>query len=84
MAQGSTFYCWGKNSVGELGLGHTNPVTEPTLFAHVKSQNLEFVHVVGGWSHTLALTGKGAIYSWEQGYENALSTGHGHQDMVNS
>lgn len=38
VTSGSTMYCWGKNSVGELGLGHTNPVNEPAIHGLVKAQ----------------------------------------------
>lgn len=52
----------GENEWGSLGLGHKNPVTEPTEIESLRGKRI--LSVVNGAKHVLALTGDGEVYSW--------------------
>nr|XP_014345328.1 PREDICTED: probable E3 ubiquitin-protein ligase HERC1 [Latimeria chalumnae] len=47
-------YSWGSNSEGQLGLGHTNPMKEPTLVTALQGQNIR--QISAGRSHSAAWT----------------------------
>ena len=50
-------WVWGRNDRGQLGLGHTDPVKEPTMMS------LKAVTAVSaGYDHSLFLTSKGGVY----------------------
>lgn len=63
-----TLYCWGENSYGQLGLGHSNYVDTPTKVAdNVKS--------VAADIHTLILKNDGTV--WSCGYNYCGQLGNG-------
>ncbi|XP_035991716.1 probable E3 ubiquitin-protein ligase HERC1 isoform X6 [Fundulus heteroclitus] len=47
-------YAWGSNSEGQLGLGHTNHVREPTLVAALQGKNIN--QISAGRCHSAAWT----------------------------
>lgn len=55
-------YSFGKNSFGQLGLGHNSPVQEPVFLNYLNSKRIE--EVVCGSDHTLALTDEGEVFAW--------------------
>ncbi|KTF92774.1 hypothetical protein cypCar_00003724 [Cyprinus carpio] len=47
-------YAWGSNSEGQLGLGHTNHVREPTLISALQGKNIQ--QISAGRCHSAAWT----------------------------
>lgn len=65
-------YCWGDNSVGELGNGTTTSSTVPVLV----SGGLTFASVsAGGGPHTCGVTSTGAAYCWGDNSVGELGNG---------
>jgi alpha-tubulin suppressor-like RCC1 family protein len=64
-------YCWGDNSVGQLGNGSTSVQLEPAPV----SGNLGFVEISVGGMHTCAVATSKALYCW--GYNNHAQGGDG-------
>lgn len=64
-------YAWGYNNCGQLGLGHTEPVSTPTAVA----TTVRFVAIEAGEYHTIALTADGQLYAW--GYNKFGQIGQG-------
>ena len=64
-------YCWGYNSVGELGNGTTTNSATPVAV----SGGLTFATVSGGADHTCGVTPAGAAYCW--GYNGDGELGNG-------
>ena len=65
-------YCWGNNSVGELGNGSTTPSAFPVLV----SGGLKFSSIALGSGHTCGLTTAGAVYCWGGNYYGQLGNGN--------
>lgn len=61
-------YCWGENSHGQLGLGHSNYVDTPTKIT-------DNVKCVAANSHTLILKNDGTV--WSCGYNYCGQLGNG-------
>jgi hypothetical protein len=57
--QGSAF-CWGSNTIGQLGTGDLEPRTLPTPVAG----GLRFTAIAAGAEHTCGLTLEGTTYCW--------------------
>ena len=81
-AQGqSQVYAWGANRFGELGLGHNNAVTAPTLLPFPDSlANWTLNNIVCGESSTLAIfqnaEGQSQVYAWGDNSFGELGLGH--------
>ncbi|XP_030048008.1 E3 ISG15--protein ligase HERC5 [Microcaecilia unicolor] len=58
-------YSWGRNSMGQLGLGHTNSQCCPTLVASLEHKRTVFVSC--GESHTAVLTKDGQLMTFGAG-----------------
>lgn len=56
---------WGDNSKGQLGLGHKENVTMPTLVEELA--NHAIVNLSCGTWHVCAITAEGEMYSWGDG-----------------
>ena len=66
-------YCWGRNRMGELGVGNLNTQLTPT--AALAPMNSGIAQVGTGEEHTCALTDSGAVYCW--GRNNYAQVGAG-------
>ena len=63
-------YTWGWNRFGQLGLGHSRDVNEPTA-ASLPACAL----VTSGWRHTMAVTTDGRLYTFGRGVGGQLGIG---------
>lgn len=54
-----TLWAWGDNRFGQLGLGHTSGVTEPT---QVGAETI-WESVAAGWRHTMAIRTDGTLWA---------------------
>lgn len=54
-------WAWGDNSSGQLGLGHTRPVTEVALVSGLSGRALA---VSAGTQHSAALLADGSVWVW--------------------
>ena len=79
-AQGA-MYCWGRNSLGQLGTTTSNNTEDPNQTPTVVPGNLTFVAIAAGTSHTCGLVSGGTAYCWGQNYKGQLgnSTGLGEE-----
>ena len=68
-------WAWGDNSSGQLGLGHTRPVTGPTAVTGLTGRARV---VVAGAQHSAALMAGGTVWVW--GANNMGQTGSGAAD----
>lgn len=67
-------YTWGGGEHGQLGHGDKVNKTVPTLVESLKDKMV--VQITCGWSHTVALTDDGEVYTWGNGDHGKL----GHND----
>ncbi|MCX5784055.1 MAG: hypothetical protein NTX59_00010 [Elusimicrobia bacterium] len=71
-----TLWAWGRNDLGQLGLGHTTSTPTPT---QVGTDN-DWASISGGDNHTLAIKTNGTLWVWglndagQLGIGNAIST----------
>ena len=78
-AAGAAF-AWGRNSSGQLGLGHTSAVAKPTEVPRPSSDEGEWLDAAAGAAHSLgsfrrAGDERAHVYSWGEGAGGCL--GHG-------
>lgn len=66
-------YTWGGGEHGQLGHGDKVNKTSPCLVEGLRDKLL--VQITCGWSHTVALTDMGDVYTWGNGDHGKL--GHG-------
>jgi alpha-tubulin suppressor-like RCC1 family protein len=71
-------YCWGDNSVGQLGNGST----EPSMVPVAVSGNLRFDSISGSWDHTCGVTREGNAYCWGRGRYGRLGNGMSEHSTV--
>ena len=57
-------YTWGRNSAGQLGLGHKQNMLKPTRIRGLTNVR----EVVAGYNHALAIKKDGTLWTW--GYQN--------------
>jgi len=69
----SRLYSWGKDGMGQLGLGHTRGSKVAEVVNAVS--NGEFVQVSCGNSHGAVLASDGTVYTWGRGMEGQLGEG---------
>ena len=63
-------YCWGNNVYGQLGLGHKEPVPEPTLHPYLENISA----IAASLYHTVSLTKDGIVYGFGGNEFGQLST----------
>jgi len=63
-------YTWGWNRFGQLGLGHTRDVNEPTAVSLPAC-----ALVTSGWRHTMTVTTDGRLYTFGRGVGGQLGVG---------
>ncbi len=68
---GGTAYCWGDNSLGQLGTGSTSPSTTPVAV----TGGLTFASLSAGFAHTCGITTGGAAYCWGSNQYGGLGDG---------
>jgi RCC1 and BTB domain-containing protein len=71
-------YTWGGGEHGQLGHGDKVNKTVPWLVSSLSKLNL--VQITCGWSHTVALTDNGEVFTWGNGDHGKL--GHGSSTKV--
>jgi alpha-tubulin suppressor-like RCC1 family protein len=69
---GNQIYCWGDNTVGQVGDSSTaNKRTKPTLIAGGR----QYRQVDAGWNHNCAVTLGNKAFCWGNGREGQLGNG---------
>ena len=71
-------YCWGDNSVGQLGNGST----ESSMTAVSVSGDLRFKSISVGWDHTCGVTVDNDAYCWGRGRYGRLGNGSVDNSMI--
>lgn len=67
-------YSYGeRNESGQLGLGHTYPVSQPTFISSIARERI--VNVAAGSGHCLALTRNSKMFAWGAGSDGQLGLG---------
>ncbi len=75
-------YTWGGGEHGQLGHGEKVNKTVPTLITSRELKSKVVVSITCGWSHSVALTGCGKVYTWGNGDHGKL--GHGGSAKVST
>jgi alpha-tubulin suppressor-like RCC1 family protein len=65
-------YCWGSNSVGQLGIGRADEPTEPQ---RIDTGGTRFIGIEAGALHTCAVATNGAVFCWGFNEHGQLGTG---------
>jgi len=71
-------YCWGDNSVGQLGNGSTESSMTPVAV----SGGLNFESISVGWDHTCGVTDANDAYCWGRGRYGRLGNGSSENSMI--
>lgn len=71
-------YCWGDNSVGQLG----NGTTESSLVPVAVSGGLRFTSISAGWDHTCGVTADNDAYCWGRGRYGRLGNGSAENSVI--
>ena len=73
---GSQLFAWGNNVHGQLGLGHTNPVTVPTPVPPLTGlTSWTDVEIMLSINHTIARTPTGQLWGWGENHRGQLKQG---------
>jgi regulator of chromosome condensation len=67
-------YSWGLNNHGQLGIGHKENTSIPTLVKGLP-EGERIVMIAGGDHHTTALTVEGKVYCWGRNDEGQCGKG---------
>ena len=71
-------YCWGANSVGQLGDGSTESSMTPVAV----SGDLQLKSISAGWDHTCGVTVDDEAFCWGRGRYGGLGNGSSENSMV--
>ncbi len=71
-------YCWGDNSVGQLGDGSTESSMTPVAV----SGDLRLKSISAGWDHTCGVTVDDDAYCWGRGRYGRLGNGSSENSMI--
>ncbi|VAI75172.1 unnamed protein product [Triticum turgidum subsp. durum] len=66
-------WAWGNNEYGQLGIGDTQPRSQPIRVEGLS--NLSLVDIAAGGWHSAALTKEGEVYAWGRGEHGRLGFG---------
>lgn len=72
LRSGGDVFCWGDNSVGQLGIGSTTSTSVP---AQVSGINANAVQITAGANHTCALLNNFSVFCWGLGNTGQLGVG---------
>lgn len=78
LSEDNRVWAFGKNDVGQLGLGHKHDVDHPRQISDLAN----IVSVAAGSNHSLALDNKGEVWAWGMSKEGALGLGPLPQTLV--
>ncbi len=67
-------WSWGRNSLGELGLGHTNSMASPAPLTLPDGPS-QWRMIAAGAHHSLAVATNGELYAWGYGEYGQLGNG---------
>ena len=70
--QGGSLYCWGRNNVGQLGIGTTEDSNVPVEVTALGSGVRAFS---SGYRNVCAIDAEGALYCWGSNFYGALGDG---------
>ncbi|KAF0719156.1 Aste57867_1246 [Aphanomyces stellatus] len=76
VTESGEIYTWGGGEHGQLGHGDKVNKTIPSLVEKLRDKTV--VEITCGWSHTVALTNNGEVYTWGNGDHGKL----GHNDQL--
>ena len=71
-------YCWGDNSVGQLGNGSIKSSMKPVAV----SGDLRFKSISAGWDHTCGITADNDAYCWGRGRYGRLGNGSSENSLI--
>jgi len=74
-------WSWGRNSLGELGLGHTNSTAAPALLKLPDGPS-QWRMITAGTHHSLAVATNGELYAWGYGEYGQLGNGNTNNQSV--
>jgi alpha-tubulin suppressor-like RCC1 family protein len=69
-----TLWAWGRNDYGQFGNGNWNNSNVPT---QTSIQLQEWIKVIGGANHTLAIKSDGTLWAWGSNWHGELGDGTG-------
>ncbi|CAM0911580.1 unnamed protein product [Alopecurus aequalis] len=73
LSEDGILWAWGNNEYGQLGIGDTQPRSQPI---HVEGlSDLSLVDIAAGGWHSAALTKDGEVYAWGRGEHGRLGFG---------
>lgn len=64
-------YAWGLNNHGQLGVGHKENTSVPTLVRGLEGVTM----IAGGEHHTIAVTAEGKVFCWGRNDEGQCGSG---------
>ncbi len=73
-----SLWAWGKNDLGQLGLGDTSDRHTPTRVGSASN----WVAVAAGADHSLALKSNGTLWAWGYNYDGELGLGNTNNTLV--
>ena len=80
VAESGELFTWGGGEHGQLGHGTKMNQLRPELVESLRAKGHFVLQVTCGWSHTVALTQSGEVFTWGNGDHGKL--GHGNTDKI--
>lgn len=82
LARSGDVYSWGKQGEGQCGLGYLDKdQLVPRRVEKLVSDNVKVVNIACGYTHTIALSSTGDVYSWGLGEYGQLGRGMVYQPV---